>query len=220
MIERKNGKFMIRFSSYFGDLILRLIYYSNTWHVNGEENYLNSLKDGKSVLISCWHGQLLSCLRFLSHNNYNAIAGTHKDAEIISRIAKRWSFKVIRGSNKERGTIAFKNIIRVLRNTPNLLFITPDGPSGPSRIPKTGIIRAAQLTESVIVPASVFSTKRWEFTNWDTFFLEKPFGEIYLKFGKPIVFEKKLSDNYCSKILINEMNINEDLNIKFARNSF
>ena len=220
MIEIKNSKFIIRFSSYFGDLILRLIYYSNTWHVNGQENYLNSLEGGKSVLISCWHGQLLPCLRFLSHNNYSAIAGTHKDAEIISRIAKKWDFKVIRGSNKERGTIAFKNIIRVLRKTPNLLFITPDGPSGPSRIPKTGIIRAAQLTESVIVPASVFSTKRWEFTNLDTFFLEKPFGDIYLKFGKPIVFEKKLSDNYCSKILINEMNINEDLNREFARNSF
>ena len=206
--------------SFIGDLILRLIYNSNTWHINGEKNYINSLEDGKSVLISCWHGQLLSCLRFLSYNNYNAIAGTHKDAEIISRVAKKWGFNVIRGSSKEKGFIAFKNIIRVLKKSPDLIFITPDGPSGPARIPKTGIIRAAKLTGSIIIPASVYSTKKWAFTNWDTFFLEKPFGQIYLKFGEPVFFKKEFSDKHCSEILISQMNINEELNIKFAKKHF
>ena len=206
--------------SFIGDLILRLIYNSNTWHINGEKNYLNSLKNGRSVLISCWHGQLLSCLRFLSYNNYSAIAGTHKDAEVISRIAKKWGFNLIRGSSKEKGFIAFKNIIHVLKESPDLIFITPDGPSGPARIPKTGIIRAAKLTGSIIIPASVYSTKRWAFTNWDTFFLEKPFGKIYLKFGKPIFFKKELSDKHCSEILIGQMNINENLNLKFAKEHF
>ena len=220
MKKRNQLNIKIYFYSLIGDWILRLIYKSNTWHIDGEKNYLNLLKDGKSVLISCWHGQLLSCLRFLSNNNYNAIAGTHEDAEIISRIAKKWDFNLIRGSNKENGAIAFKNIIRVLKKSPDLLFITPDGPSGPARIPKIGIIRAAKLTGALIVPTSVYSTKRWSFTNWDTFFLEKPFGEIYLKFGKPIVFEKKLSDNNCLEILINHMNINEDLNIQFAKTQF
>tara|TARA_B100001996_G_scaffold381074_1_gene369792 strand:+ start:318 stop:986 length:669 start_codon:yes stop_codon:yes gene_type:complete len=217
---RKQLLIKIYLSSLIGDWMLRLIYNSNSWHINGEKNYLNSLKDGKSILISCWHGQLLSCLRFLSNNNYNAIAGMHKDAEIISRIAKKWGFNLIRGSNKEKGAIAFKNIVHVLKKSPDVLFITPDGPSGPARIPKKGIIRAAKLTGALVVPASVYSTKRWSFTNWDTFFLEKPFGEIYLKFGKPIVFEKEFSDNHCSKVLINHMNINEDLNIKFAKEQF
>ena len=111
MKKRNQIKIRIPLYSLIGDWILRLIYNSNTWYVDGEKNYLKSLKDEKSVLISCWHGQLLSCLRFLSNNNYNAIAGTHGDAEIISRIAKKWGFKLIRGSSKERGVIAFKNII-------------------------------------------------------------------------------------------------------------
>ena len=205
------------FYSIIGDLILRLIYNSNDWHISGEKNYLNSLKNGKSVLISCWHGQLLSCLRFLSNNNYNAIAGTHNDAEIISKIAKKWGYRIIRGSNKKNGAVAYKKIINVLKKSPDVLFITPDGPSGPARIPKLGIIRAAKKTDSLIVPASVYSTKKWGFKNWDTFFVEKPFGKIYLRFGEPIILDKNFSDDNCSRTLINHMNINEGLNKQFAK---
>ena len=57
----------------------------------------------------------------------------------------------------------------------------PDGPTGPRKIPKPGLIRAAQLTGSYIIPVSVYSTKNWEFKNWDTFYLVKPFGEIFIE---------------------------------------
>ena len=96
---------------------------------------------------------------------------------------------MIRGSSKERGDIAYKSMIRCLQDPGTILFITPDGPTGPPKIPKLGVIRAAQATQSAIIPTSVFSSKRWGFTNWDTFYLEKPFGKIYIEYGKPILFD-------------------------------
>ena len=36
----------------------------------------------------------------------NALAGTHRDADIISRVAASWGWNMIRGSSKEKGDIA------------------------------------------------------------------------------------------------------------------
>ncbi|MBT7520061.1 MAG: hypothetical protein HN654_06805, partial [Candidatus Marinimicrobia bacterium] len=82
----------------------------------------------------------------------------------------------------------------------------PDGPTGPARVPKPGGIRAAQATNAAIIPISVHSTRRWGFTNWDTFYLEKPFGKIYIQYGEPIFFNKKQNFDECSQILIEKMN--------------
>ena len=104
-------------------------------------------------------------------------------------------------------------MIKVLNNKGSSVFITPDGPTGPRRVPKLGIIRAAQATGAAIIPVSVHSTKRWGFTNWDTFYLEKPFGKIYIKYGNPIYFKKLKDTLACSKILIKEMKNIEKLNV-------
>ena len=78
----------------------------------------------------------------------NALAGTHKDADLISQIATNWGWNMIRGSSKEKGATAYKSMLRLLRSsTSSLLFITPDGPSGPPKIPKKGVIRLAQRAE-------------------------------------------------------------------------
>jgi len=201
-----------------GKSVLSLFYWTNKWNVRGSNNYLSILKKNKSVLICCWHSQLLSIVKNLSGFNYHAIAGTHKDAEIISRIARAWGINMIRGSNKEKGAKAYKKIINVLKNPPSLLFITPDGPSGPPRIPKLGIIRAAQITGTPIIPVTSFSTKRWSFNNWDTFYAEKPFGKIYIEYGQPLYFDKNKDQNECSNLLIDAMDELENNNLQYANN--
>ena len=209
---------MISFYAWIGNWILSLFYWTNSWEVKGTNNYLNILKTGKSVTICCWHGQLLSILKNLSGQNFYAIAGTHRDAEIISRICIKWGINMIRGSSKEKGSQAFKKIVQVLRNPPALVFITPDGPSGPARIPKPGIIRAAQITGTPIVPVTVFSTKHWGFTNWETFYAEKPFGKIFIEYGKPLFFDKNMDKKECEHQLITTMNKLENNNLQYASN--
>ena len=99
-----------------------------------------------------------------------------------------------------------------------MLFITPDGPTGPRRIPKPGIIRAAQATGAVIIPTSVFSTKNWRFINWDTFYLEKPFGRIFIEYGSPIEFDKKMNQDDCIADFISAMEQTEKNNLYNTNN--
>ena len=199
-------------------ILLKSIYSSNKYDVRGRDNYLDTIKKNQSVIISVWHGQLLSILYDLRNENVNAVAGTHADAELISRIAISWGWNMIRGSSKEQGDIAYKSMIRCLQNSGTILFITPDGPTGPPKIPKLGIIRAAQATQSAIIPTSVFSSRRWGFTNWDTFYLEKPFGKIYIEYGKPILFDKNSDQEYCRKVLVKKMKHVERNNLYYTNN--
>ena len=196
----------IHIKTILGSILLKFIYGSNRKDVIGRENYESLIKEGKSVILSVWHGQLLSVVHDLRKENFYAIAGTHEDAEIISRIATKWGWNMMRGSSKEKGEVAYKNMINALKQPGNAVFITPDGPTGPARIPKPGGIRAAQATNAAIIPISVHSTRRWGFTNWDTFYLEKPFGKIYIQYGEPIFFDKNQNFDECSQILIEKMN--------------
>ena len=201
-----NDTISIQIKTILGSILLKFIYGSNRKDVRGRDNYESLIKEGESVILSVWHGQLLSVVHDLRKENFYAIAGTHKDAEIISRIATKWGWNMMRGSSKEKGDVAYKDMINALKQPGNAVFITPDGPTGPARVPKPGGIRAAQATNAAIIPISVHSTRRWGFTNWDTFYLEKPFGKIFIQYGEPIFFNKEQDFDECSQILIEKMN--------------
>ena len=208
---------MVTLMAILGRWILNFIYKTNQWDVRGKENYRSILKDKKSVIISVWHGNLLIPFMDLATNNYYGLAGTNQDAEIIAKIGLKLGWKLLRGSSSDKGPEIFAEIVTLLDNPPCLVAMTPDGPKGPERIPKPGIIRAAQKTGAIIIPVASCSTKNWQFVNWHTFFLEKPFGKIFLEFGKPISFDVNDDFESCKKILIDAMKEVEQKNISYAK---
>ena len=187
-------------------IVLKFIYGTNEIIVKGKENYMRMLEENKSVIFSVWHGHLLSIVYDLRGLKINALAGTHKDADLISQIATKWGWSMIRGSSKKNGAVAYKKMLQLLnRSTNTMLFITPDGPAGPPRIPKKGIVGLAQSCKVGIIPIKVKYTKSWGFKNWDTFYVAKPFGSISIDYGKPIYFEKSQNIKKCQSILIKAM---------------
>ena len=68
--------------------ILKFIYRSNRKIVKGRKNYVNNIQAGRPVIIAVWHGHLLSIFHDLRNEKVDAIAGTHKDADLISKVAK------------------------------------------------------------------------------------------------------------------------------------
>ena len=190
-------------------VILKFIYGSNKKYVNGRKNYISLIRNNRSIIFSVWHSHLLSIVHDLRNMEINALAGTHSDADLISHIATKWGWKMVRGSSKEKGSEAYKSMLRLIKNSNrSLLFITPDGPSGPPKVPKKGIIRLAQNTNAGIIPIRVNYSRSWGFKNWDTFYLAKPFGTISIKYGQVIYLKKSQSYETCSQILIDSMKDN------------
>ena len=215
-MKKRYSKTKVAFMAILGRWILSFIYKTNQWDVRGQENYRSALNDQKSVIISVWHGNLLIPFMNLAANNYYGLAGMNQDAEIIAKIGLKLGWRLLRGSSSDKGPEIFTEIVRLLNDPPCLVGMTPDGPKGPERIPKPGIIRAAQKTGAVIIPVASYSTKNWQFVNWHTFFLEKPFGKIFLEFGTPVSFNANDDFESCKNILIDAMNEIEEKNISYA----
>ena len=97
-----------------GSLLLKCIYGTNQKDVRGRENYRQIIQKGTSVILSAWHSQLLTIVHDLRDEIVHAVAGTHKDAEIISRIATKWGWHMMRGSSKEKGDIFVSKISLII----------------------------------------------------------------------------------------------------------
>ena len=197
--------------SKIGKWIVLLLYNTNKWNIEGEYNYQDLLRNNNSVIISIWHGRVLNFVKQLANNQFYALAGTHNDAEIISRICLDTGWKVIRGSSSDKGKEAFEGIVEALKIPGSLVAMTPDGPKGPAKIPKAGVIKAAQNTGVAIIPAASHCTKHWGFKNWDTFYIPKPFGRIEVIYGEPVYFKHDQSFDECLYILKEAMDKLEKL---------
>ena len=197
--------------SKIGKWIVLLLYNTNKWNIEGENNYQNLLRNNNSVIISIWHGRVLNFVKQLANNQFYALAGTHNDAEIISRICLDTGWKVIRGSSSDKGKEAFEGIVEALKIPGSLVAMTPDGPKGPAKIPKAGVIKAAKKTGVAIIPAASHCTKHWGFKNWDTFYIPKPFGRIEVIYGEPVYFKHDQSFDECLYILKEAMDKLEKL---------
>ena len=187
-------KFKVILSKY----LLRFLYGTCRWEVHGKKQINKLVSSNKSVIIAIWHGKVLPIFINLANCKYYALAGLHKDAELIANIGEKIGWKLLRGSSSSRGREVFKEIVEVLSSGGKVVAITPDGPKGPAKIPKPGVIRAAQKTGALIIPAIGQPKKRWGFKNWDTFYVAKPFSKIVLHYGKP--FEVKRSDDFQKSI--------------------
>jgi len=56
-------------------------------------------------------------------------------------------------------------------------------------------------TGAPVIPVASQSTCRWEFTNWDTFVVAKPFSRTFLRYGTPLVFHQDDDYDQCAQRL-------------------
>ena len=186
---------------FLGKWLLKFLYRTSTWNIEGKHRIKSILAEGKSVIVATWHSHLLPTFMDLAGNHYYGLAGMHKDADLISKIGNRMGWKLLRGSSSDQGKEVYKEMVNILADNGNVVVLTPDGPKGPAKIPKPGIIRAAQKTNAVILPAMGQSKRRWGFTNWDTFYVGKPFSRIEFIYGEPLEFSESEDFDLCVKKL-------------------
>ena len=156
-MKNKHDNLSITFQAIIIKWILYFIYKTNKWDIRGTENFERALADNKSVVLSCWHGQLLTSFMHLADKNYYGLAGLNKDGELISKVGSRLGWKMLRGSSSKGGSKIFVEIVKKLRKPPCLIGITPDGPTGPEKIPKPGVIKPQQRPGDLLLQFAKFN---------------------------------------------------------------
>jgi lysophospholipid acyltransferase (LPLAT)-like uncharacterized protein len=140
--------------SFVGTLIIRALHATlRVRHVRVER--LEALPQS---IIAFWHDHLLLMLHSRYPRPISVMISQSKDGELIAGALKYYGAVAVRGSSTRGGSAALREIIRAGRAGMNLAF-TPDGPKGPARIAKDGVVYAAQATGLPIVPI-VFAAKK------------------------------------------------------------
>jgi lysophospholipid acyltransferase (LPLAT)-like uncharacterized protein len=98
----------------------------------------------------------------------------------------------VEGSSSRGGAVALKQLRSELDSGSGVV-ITPDGPRGPARKVKLGIIKLAQQSGRPICPIAYGVKKSWKFGSWDGMFLPKPFSRAVVCMGEHIFVPAQIS---------------------------
>ena len=82
----------------------------------------------------------------------------HRDGQLIARTVGHFGIKTAAGSSSRGGARALRTMVKALSKG-EYVGITPDGPRGPRRRARDGIVRVARLFGVPVIPAPVVATR-------------------------------------------------------------
>jgi hypothetical protein len=123
-------------------------------HVRAE-----NIESVRQYIIAFWHAHLLLMLHARYRKPIVVLISQSKDGELIARVFDWYGVGSARGSSTRGATSALREMIRSARSGANIVF-TPDGPKGPPRVAKDGVVYAAQATGLPIVPIAFAAKKK------------------------------------------------------------
>ncbi|MFA4858963.1 MAG: DUF374 domain-containing protein, partial [Candidatus Margulisiibacteriota bacterium] len=108
--------------------------------------------------------------------------------EILTRVARKFGYTVIRISEDEKAADRVKSLMQVLSAIKggSDVCIAVDGPSGPIFKMKPGSLFLAGKAQCPIVPLAVVAPRAIVFNRrWDKYFIPLPFTKVWVGFGEP-----------------------------------
>jgi lysophospholipid acyltransferase (LPLAT)-like uncharacterized protein len=136
-------------------------------------------------IFAFWHSHMLLMLHSRWRGPMTVLSSASKDGDLAVAAYKTYGVETVRGSSTRGGQAAMRGVIRRAREGSNLAF-TPDGPKGPPRAVKDGVIFAAQMTGLPIIPVAFGAANRKLLGSWDRMVVAKPFSRAVFLYGDPI----------------------------------
>ncbi len=141
-------------------------------------------RSGRPVLHAIWHQRMVAGIFRFPYRGFVTMASRSRDGDVIAGFLFWWGFRVARGSSSRGGGEALTGMIDVLRAGAPGAALTPDGPRGPARRSKTGIVRLAEAVDAPILPVGASSTRPKFLRSWDRYLVPMPFSRCAVVFGE------------------------------------
>ena len=157
--------------------------------------YSDLREQGKYPLFAFWHGRQF--LAYFPHRGHSLVipASLSEDGDIIKMTLGNMGHRIVRGSSSKGAVKLLVKMIKEVKKGHGLA-LSVDGPRGPYRIAKMGIIKVAQKTGNPIIPIVCSSSRMWiSYKSWDNFMLPKPFSKVLIKYMEPIYVPKDADKN-------------------------
>lgn len=158
-------------------------------------------------IVALWHAHQCVLYNIKNPQLLNVLVSQSNDGQIVATATEAMKIKTIRGSHGRKGATATLKLIEKLEQGENIA-LTVDGPKGPNRVVKKGIINIAKISQVPIVPVVWHSTSKLflKFNSWDKFRFALGWPFTVALYGEPLyvpqdcddeqieVYRKKLED--------------------------
>lgn len=191
MKHRFRNKFFLFLAKIIARPLLLLYRYSLHITVYRRQIVQQCRQKGENILYSFWHENMILPLLVHEKQGINVLVSQHFDGEIIATILKTFGYSSIRGSSTRGGKEAFDVMKKKVNTSRAEIAFTPDGPQGPRREAKLGIVRLAAQTGSPIVPIAVAASGTKRLKSWDRLLIVLPFSRCVLVYHPPLYVPAK-----------------------------
>lgn len=162
--------------------LLRLL--AATWRVEvvGREHLAATQDAGRAFVFALWHRTLLPLLWWHRRQGVTLLVSRHADGALVAASAARMGYHLVRGSTSRGGAAALRGLVRALV-AGRTVAVTPDGPRGPARVVKPGVLAAAERGRAAILPVAAGASSAWELRSWDRLLIPRPFARVRIAYG-------------------------------------
>lgn len=98
------------------------------------------------------------------------------------------------GSSGNKGKQALERVVHQLRNGYSTM-INPDGPAGPPKQLKPGVLIMAKETGVPIIPITMDASPKWVLGTWDSKKMPLPFSRIRVEYHRPIYIREGFDES-------------------------
>lgn len=148
-----------------------------------------NLEDTPHYILTFWHAHILMMLHSRYRKPIMTMTSRSKDGDYIVALFRWYGVGTARGSSSRGAGAAMREIIRRARAGTNIGF-TPDGPRGPARVAKPGVVYAAQMSGLPIVPVVFAARNKKLLRSWDRMVVPMPFSKALFLYGDPMVIPR------------------------------
>lgn len=149
-----------------------------------EERWRSVCRAGRAHAFLLWHEVLLPLLWQHRGQGIAIVVSEAREGQYLADFAGSLGYRTVRGSSTRGGARALLGAVRELQAGRAVAF-TPDGPRGPRRKLKPGVVAAAQRGGGVIVPIHAEADRAWRLRSWDRFVIPKPAARVVITYGRP-----------------------------------
>ena len=166
---------------------MRLVFLTSKKSFEALEPVRERLERGQTVLTAVWHQDALIGPFALRNMGFATMVSESGDGEVFQRVVSKCGFTTVRGSSSRRGAEALKGLIDYVKRRPgSFCGIAVDGPRGPARRVKNGIVSLAKHTGVPVFPVRFGAQRRVFNKSWDETMIPLPFNKLVVLFGEPV----------------------------------
>jgi lysophospholipid acyltransferase (LPLAT)-like uncharacterized protein len=159
---------------------------ARSWRIrlDHEERWRDIYRAGRSHVFLLWHEALLPLLWQHRGQGVAIVVSEAREGQYLSDFAASLGYRSLHGSSTRGGARALLGAVRELQAGHAVAF-TPDGPRGPRRELKPGVVAAAQRGGAVVVPIHAEAERAWRLHSWDRLMIPKPLTRVWIRYGRP-----------------------------------